>query len=129
MQLQSPFSEFGMRKLSILAAASLTLSLLAACAPATQAPAPTAQSADASCAARGGSMQPVGRLQRSTCVVPFADAGKTCSDKADCQGACIADGNAESQAATTGQCQKTNVQFGCYAKIVGGKSTGTICVD
>ena len=118
-----------MRKLSILAAASLTLSLLAACAPATQAPAPTAQSADASCAARGGSMQPVGRLQRSTCVVPFADAGKTCSDKADCQGACIADGNAESQNATTGQCQKTNVQFGCYAKIVGGKSTGTICVD
>ena len=118
-----------MRTLSILATASLALSLLAACAPAAQAPAPTAQSADASCAARGGSMQPVGRLQRPTCVVPYADAGKTCSDKADCQGACIADGNAESQAATAGQCQKTNVQFGCYAKIVGGKSTGTICID
>lgn len=118
-----------MRTFSIFAAASLTLSLLAACAPAAPTPAPTAQSADASCAARGGSMQPVGRLQRSTCVVPYADAGKTCSDKADCQGACIAEGNAESQGATTGQCQKTNVQFGCYAKIVGGKSTGTICVD
>jgi putative hemolysin len=118
-----------MRVFSILATASLALSLLAACAPAAQTSAPTAQSADASCAARGGSMQPVGRLQRPTCVVPYADAGKTCSDKADCQGACIADGNAESQAATTGQCQKTNVQFGCYAKIVAGKSTGTICVD
>ena len=118
-----------MRKLSILAAASLTLSLLAACAPATQAPAPTAQSADASCAARGGSMQPVGRLQRPTCVVPFADAGKTCSDKADCQGACIAEGNLEAQGAVTGQCQKTNRQFGCYAKVVNGKSTGAICVD
>jgi hypothetical protein len=68
-------------------------------------------------------MQPVGRLQRPTCVVPYADAGKTCSDKADCQGACIAEGNLEAQGATTGQCQKTNVQFGCYAKIVGGKST------
>jgi hypothetical protein len=92
-----------------------------------------AQSADASCAARGGSMQPVGRLQRPTCVVPYADAGKTCSDKADCQGACIAEGNLEAQGATTGQCQKTNVQFGCYAKIVGGKSSptayATICVD
>jgi len=114
---------------SLLATAGLALSLLAACAPAAQAPAPAAQSADASCAARGGTMQPVGRLQRPTCVVPYADAGKTCSDKADCQGACIAEGNLEAQGATTGQCQKTNVQFGCYAKIVGGKSTGAICID
>lgn len=112
-----------------LASASLALSLLAACAPAAQTPAPAAQSADASCAARGGTMQPVGRLQRQTCVVPYADAGKTCSDKADCQGACIAEGNLEAQGAVTGQCQKTNVQFGCYAKIVAGKSTGAICID
>jgi putative hemolysin len=118
-----------MRTISILATASLALSLLAACAPAAQAPAPAAQSADASCAARGGSMQPVGRLQRPTCVVPYADAGKTCSDKADCQGACIAEGNLEAQGAVSGQCQKTNVQFGCYAKIVDGKSTGAICID
>jgi putative hemolysin len=113
---------------SLLASAGLALSLLAACAPAP-APQPAAQSADASCAARGGTLQPVGRLQRPTCVVPYADAGKTCSDKADCQGACIAEGNLEAQDATTGQCQKTNVQFGCYAKIVGGKSTGAICID
>ncbi len=118
-----------MRMTSLLATASLALSLLAACAPAAQAPAPSAQSADASCAARGGTMQPVGRLQRQTCVVPYADAGKTCSDKADCQGACIAEGNLEAQGATTGQCQKTNVQFGCYAKIVGGKATAAICID
>ncbi|SFK32525.1 hypothetical protein [Caulobacter sp. UNC279MFTsu5.1] len=119
-----------MRTIPMLATASLALLLLAACAPAAQAPAPTtAQSADASCAARGGTMQPVGRLQRPTCVVPYADAGKTCSDKADCQGACIAEGNLEAQGAVTGQCQKTNVQFGCYAKIVGGKATAAICVD
>jgi len=118
-----------MRKFSILAAASLTLSLLAACAPAASGPTPVAEATEASCAARGGALQPVGRMQRQTCVIPYADAGKVCSDKADCQGSCIADGNAESQAATAGQCQKTNVQFGCYAKIVGGKSTGTICVD
>jgi len=118
-----------MRKFSIFAVASLALSLMAACAPTASGPTQTAQSQEAACAARGGAMQPVGRMQRLTCVVPYADAGKTCSDKADCQGACIADGNAESQAATAGQCQKTNVQFGCYAKIVAGKSTGTICVD
>jgi putative hemolysin len=121
---------------AILATVSLALSLLAACAPAAQAPAqvpaaqvPAAQSADASCAARGGTLQPVGRLQRSTCVTPYADAGKTCSDKTDCQGACIAEGNLEAQGATTGQCQKTNVQFGCYARIVNGKATAAICVD
>lgn len=113
------------RTLGALAA----IALLTACAPSTPAPAPTAQSAEASCAARGGSMQPVGRLQRSTCVVPYADAGKSCTDKAQCQGACIADGNAESQNAVAGQCQKTNVQFGCFAKIVNGKSTGTLCID
>ncbi|WP_029915447.1 hypothetical protein [Caulobacter sp. UNC358MFTsu5.1] len=123
-----------MRKFSIFATASLTLSLLAACAPAAQAPtpaapSPTVEGAEASCAARGGSMQPVGRLQRPTCVVPYADAGKTCSDKADCQGACIAEGNLEAQGATTGQCQKTNVQFGCFAKIVNGKATAAICID
>ena len=31
--------------------------------------------------------------------------------------------------ATTGQCQKSYVQFGCYAKLVKGKATATICVD
>jgi putative hemolysin len=110
-------------------AALSAIALLSACAPSTPAPAPIAQSAEASCAARGGSMQPVGRLQRSTCVVPYADAGKSCTDKAQCEGACIAEGNGEPQNAVAGQCQKTNVQFGCFARIVNGKSTGTLCVD
>jgi putative hemolysin len=105
------------------------MAFLSACAPSAPAPAPAAQSAEASCAARGGSMQPVGRLQRSTCVVAYAEAGKSCTDKAQCQGACIAEGNGESETAVTGQCQKTNVQFGCFARIVNGKSTGTLCID
>ena len=117
-----------MRLISRLAAEGLALSALAACAPASPGPTPTAQSETATCATRGGTLQPLGRMQRSTCVVPYADAGKTCSDKADCQGACITEGNLDTPA-TTGQCQKSNVQFGCYAKIVNGKATATICVD
>ncbi len=116
-------------KISILATAALAFSLLTACAPTTPAPTPAAEVSEASCAARGGSMQPVGRLQRSTCVVPYADAGKSCTDKIQCQGACIAEGNGESENAVAGQCQKTNVQFGCFARIVSGKSTGTLCID
>jgi hypothetical protein len=115
-----------MRILALTAVAALMLS---ACAPTAEPAAPSAQSMASACSAKGGSIQPVGRAQIPTCVVPYADAGKACTDKSQCQGACIAEGNAESQNAVAGQCQKTNRQFGCYARIVNGKSTGTLCVD
>lgn len=115
-----------MRILALTATAAL---LLAACAPTAEPAAPSANDLVAQCSAKAGSVQPVGRAQIPTCVIPYADAGKACTDKSQCEGACIADGNAESQNAVSGQCQKTNRQFGCYAKIVNGKSTGTICVD
>lgn len=115
-----------MRILALTAVAAL---LLGACAPTAQPAAPSAENLAAACSAKGGSVQPVGRAQIPTCVIPYADAGKACTDKSQCEGACIADGNQESQDAVAGQCQKTNRQFGCYAKIVNGKSTGTICVD
>jgi len=118
-----------MRKISILATASLTLALLAACAPTAAGPVPVAQTEAATCAARGGAMQPVGRMQRLTCVTPYADAGKICRDKADCQGSCILEGNVETTGAVAGTCQKTDVQFGCFAKVVDGKATGAICID
>jgi len=118
-----------MRILALTAAiAALTLSACAA--PSTQqAAAPSAQTLAAECAAKGGSVQPVGKAQIPTCVVPYADAGKACTDKSQCEGACILEGNLEPANDVTGQCQKTNRQFGCYAKVVNGKSTGAICVD
>jgi hypothetical protein len=115
-----------MRLFALTAVAAL---LLSACAPTAQPAAPSAQSMASACAAKGGSIQPVGRAQIPTCVTPYADAGKACTDKSQCQGACIAEGNLEAQGATSGQCQKTDRQFGCYAKVVNGKSTGAICVD
>ena len=115
-------------KIAILATAALALSLLTACAP-TPAPSPTAEVSEAACVARGGVIQRGGKLQLPTCVTPYADAGKACTDKAQCEGACILEGNLEPQASVTGQCQKTSVQFGCYARVVDGKTTGAICVD
>lgn len=115
-----------MRIFALSAVAGL---LLSACAPTAEPAAPSAQTLAAQCSAKGGTMQPVGRAQIPTCVIPYADAGKACTDKSQCEGACIAEGNLESQGAVAGQCQKTNRQFGCYAKIVNGKSTGAICVD
>ncbi|PIB93320.1 hypothetical protein [Caulobacter sp. FWC2] len=117
-----------MRMLALTAAIA-ALMLSACAAPSSQPTAPSAQTLAAQCAAKGGAIQPVGKAQIPTCVVPYADAGKACTDKSQCEGACILEGNLEPANNVTGQCQKTNRQFGCYAKVMNGKSTGAICVD
>lgn len=120
-------------RIPALTAAIAALMLSACAAPSAQQAAepaaPSAQTLAAQCSAKGGSIQPVGKAQIPTCVVPYADAGKACTDKSQCEGACILEGNLEPASDVTGQCQKTNRQFGCYAKVVNGKSTGAICVD
>jgi hypothetical protein len=108
---------------------ALAVGALAACAPVASTPAPSAQTTEASCATRGGHIQPVGRMGLPTCVAPYADAGKACTDKAQCQGSCILAGNLEAKTDVIGTCQKTNVQFGCFAKVVNGKAENAICVD
>ncbi len=117
-------------RLPLIAAALLTL---AACAPTVSPPGPVASSGTESveaCAASSGRIETVGRRGLPTCVVPYADAGKACTDTAQCQGGCILEGNLEaSDAPVTGQCKRSNVQFGCYAKVVDGKATAAICVD
>lgn len=122
-----------MRRLLIAALGGLVLS---GCTPTE---APTSQAGGqsfardmrpvdrAACIAVGGQVERRGRLQAEQCVHPFADAGKACTDKADCQGKCIAQGN--SNDATAGQCQADDRQFGCYSEIMGGKASNTICVD
>jgi putative hemolysin len=99
-----------------------------AAAPAANAEVATA----ASCTAAGGEMKPLGRLQRVQCVVPYADAGRTCSAKADCSGQCLAQGEAElvAGAKASGVCQRDVSQnFGCRQRIDNGVAQGTICVD
>lgn len=97
--------------------------------PAATTPAPTDA---AGCAAAGGELKPLGRLQRVQCVVPYADAGKACSAKADCTGQCLASGEREIAAGSraTGICQADISQnFGCRQRIDAGVAQGTICVD
>lgn len=131
-----------MRKLIIAAA----FAALAACAPKTEtAGTPTTPVAEASapvpgdstdltnCAARGGVIDTVGRLQRQVCRVPYADAGKTCSNKSDCTAHCILDreegDSAPASGPVTGKCQQYQMQFGCFSEVDGGKVKTTICVD
>lgn len=110
--------------------------VLAGCTPAAD-PAPAAGSQSFSrdmkaadrtaCLSSGGRVERRGRMQAELCVRPFADAGKACTDKADCQGKCVSTGN--DPAAAAGQCQADDRLFGCYSEIVGGKAANTICVD
>jgi putative hemolysin len=117
---------------------ALTLSallVLAGCtttAPATAPSVADAATDAAQCAATGGQMQPLGRLQREQCVVAYADAGKACSRKSDCSGQCLASGDEAlvPGAKATGTCQRDVSQnFGCRQRIDGGVAQGTICVD
>jgi len=121
-----------MIRTTLIAAAAL---LAAACTPQTTTGAGSdapMQSAEASaCAARGGELKQVGRMQSWQCVVSYADAGKRCTDGDDCQGDCRVEGNTglAAGAETAGVCQATSDRFGCYATVEDGRTRGTLCVD
>ena len=114
-------------KHAILAVA--VLSVIGCAAPAPQASAPAA-SAESACADRGGRLERVGRAQTLQCVISFADAGKSCTDGSQCEaGRCLGPMEATPRESVTGQCQPTNMAFGCYTTISGGRMGPAICVD
>jgi putative hemolysin len=85
----------------------------------------------AACAKAGGTLRPVCRMQQPMCVITFADAGKTCSDSADCNsGRCRGEkSDYKTGQPATGQCSATNDPCGCYTRIEDGVALPTICVD
>ncbi len=88
---------------------------------------------DEACAAQGGEVRQEGLLGLWRCVVPYADAGASCSDASDCEGRCFArddvtDYEAEPGAAV-GVCEENDSPFGCFAEVVGGNVEPMICVD
>ena len=90
------------------------------------------QSLDAaSCAARGGEVRRVGRMQSEQCVIRFADAGKACTDSAQCAGDCRIDQSPFPQAGevAAGLCQAESLNFGCHANVEKGRATPAICID
>ncbi|KGK56969.1 hypothetical protein NC00_15230 [Xanthomonas cannabis pv. phaseoli] len=89
-----------------------------------------AASADAAaCTAKGGQLRPVGRMQTVRCIVPYADAGKTCSDNSDCSGDCLVTSIVPTGAATTGTCQRDSDRFGCRQEVIAGKGQAALCID
>ena len=90
------------------------------------------QETQAACTARGGKLRRVGRLQSVQCVVSYPDAGQRCTDSDDCQGDCRIPENGAvpaEGAAVVGQCQQTNMSFGCFTRVEDGKADATLCID
>jgi hypothetical protein len=66
------------------------------------------------------------------CVIPYADAGKPCTDSGQCLGACLAEyqsGVFSVASGATGQCQADNAVFGCLGEVQHGRIDGFLCVD
>ena len=82
------------------------------------------------CKAEGGVVRGVGMFGTPACVKPFQDAGKICSDKAECQGLCMAPESSVVGSHSTGTCQKdTHDIYGCYDKIESSTVVAGICLD
>ena len=106
--------------------------VMVSCAPAPPPPIITSTGPDvAQCTANGGTVRPICRMQNPACVIAYADAGKVCSDKSDCQGRCLHQGDAPTDpaAAVTGQCQATSDPCGCFTTVVKGHVGPGMCVD
>jgi hypothetical protein len=95
----------------------------------------------AKCSAMGGSLRRVGDLQLNACVHAYADGGKVCTDKSECEGECrIVDDtrphdlqnwveSLSSSEPKAGRCQWTDDKFGCRSTVVRGQVQPTLCVD
>lgn len=84
----------------------------------------------AACAKAGGALQPVCRMQQPMCIIAFDDAGKSCTDGAQCgSGRCMAKDGVTSGSPATGQCAANNDPCGCYTLLGGGVALATICAD
>ncbi|MBB5986353.1 hypothetical protein [Sphingobium lignivorans] len=85
------------------------------------------------CVRQGGTLQVRGRAGTVMCVIPYADAGKSCTSSSECRGRCLAartDGDLpERGEAAPGRCQPENRLFGCFAELKDGKVATTMCID
>ena len=81
----------------------------------------------ADCVARGGYIDLV-TFNTEGCVVRTKDAGKSCGDSSECEGACLAPLNLEEGTPATGTCAKdAGMFFGCTNIVTKGKAGGEVC--
>lgn len=88
------------------------------------------------CLASNGETRRGGMFGGEFCVHRYADAGKACTDRAQCQGACYwmtPDGPSRPPPppgeVAVGQCAADDSDMGCWILVEGGKIGRGLCVD
>ena len=74
------------------------------------------------CRAAGGQRD---GLAGALCTFAATDAGKTCTDSAECEGRCEATGTG----GANGTCSARISPFGCYSEMRDGVAQPALCVD
>lgn len=84
----------------------------------------------AKCESEGGKVEGVGIFGLPACVHSYADADKSCSDDADCEGMCMTDADTPLGSIIRGRCQRDDHDaFGCYRLVVAGVAQERRCQD
>lgn len=95
---------------------------------------PTYDGVGTPCNDKGGRLHQSCQMPDLACVTPYSDGGKKCSDKADCQGACVLEVSdpammPEPGTKAIGVCRRDDFPCGCLTEIVAGKTTQGLCTD
>jgi len=64
-----------------------------------------------------------------SCAERTTDAGKPCSNRADCEHLCITKAAPKIGAAARGECSAVKTSFGCFTYVDGGRIVGRVCAD
>jgi hypothetical protein len=64
-----------------------------------------------------------------SCAERTKDAGKPCSNRADCEHLCITRAAPKIGAPAQGECSAVKTSFGCFTYVDGGKIVGRVCAD
>ncbi len=90
------------------------------------------------CEVQGGEWGRFGLTIKEQCNLPTSDAGKTCSNQNECEGACIVELSEEEQdrvtkqnevIETNGKCTPWLFTYDCNAYVKDGKVDSIICAD
>ena len=82
------------------------------------------------CRMRGGEWTRYGLPPKPVCLMKTKDAGKSCTDSSQCQGACVNYGpNLTRGQKAKGECTAKNIVIGCFTSIKDGKAEMSLCVD
>lgn len=122
-----------MKKFSIILTALLTLTALGANAsPDTRSAADKKLTAAEvqKCKEDGGIVKNVGMMETPKCVIPYADAGKSCKSASDCMKSCVTTkSDVQLGAKISGECQRDNALYGCYSIVEDGMAGPRMCAD